>query len=57
MSDTHILLPGTGYSHNWKAPLLGEVASSFLQAVGSDPYLQALLKRHEKKFEDALSEV
>jgi hypothetical protein len=57
MPDTHILLLGAGFSRNWNAPLAGEVASSLLQAVGGDPYLQELLKRYEKNFENALSEV
>lgn len=54
---TNLLLIGAGFSRNWNAPLASEVASSLLQAVGSDHDLQALLKQHEKNFENALSEI
>jgi hypothetical protein len=57
MSMTNILLIGARFSRNWNAPLASEVASSLLQAVGSDPDLQALLKQHEKNFENARSEI
>ena len=53
----HIVLIGAGFSRNWNAPLASEVASSLLQAVGSDAHLQSVLKRHEKNFENALSEI
>jgi hypothetical protein len=53
----HVLLLGAGFSHNWGAPLAGEVADSLLQVVGDDAHLQALLKQHARNFENALSEV
>jgi hypothetical protein len=53
----HVLLIGAGFSHNWNAPLASEVANSLLQEVGRDAYLQPLLTRHGKNFENALSEV
>ncbi|MFZ1992220.1 MAG: SIR2 family protein [Alphaproteobacteria bacterium] len=53
----HVLLIGAGFSHNWNAPLASEVANSLLQEVGRDPYLQPLLRKHGKNFENALSEV
>ena len=34
-----------------------KVANSLLQEVGRDPYLQTLLRKHGKNFENALSEV
>ena len=52
-----VLLLGAGFSRNWNAPLAAEVANSLLQEVADDAYLQALLRRHSKNFENALSEV
>src|ERR1022692_3538369 len=57
MSMNSILLLGAGFSHNWDAPLSREVANSLLRKVHNDAYLQALLTKHEKNFEDALSEI
>jgi hypothetical protein len=57
MPSSHILLLGAGFSRNWGAPLAGEVAGNLLQAIGSDAQLQALLKQHDKNFENALSEI
>jgi len=57
MADQNILLIGAGFSSNWDAPTTREVASTIAQEVGSDTYLQALLKQHDKNFENALSEV
>jgi hypothetical protein len=53
----HVLLLGAGFSRNWNAPLAAEVANSILEQVGGDAHLQALLRRHSKNFENALSEV
>jgi hypothetical protein len=52
----HVLLLGAGFSRNWGAPLAAEVANSLLEQVGNDGHLQALLTRHSKNFENALSE-
>jgi hypothetical protein len=57
MPTSKILLLGAGFSHNWDAPLASEVANSLLHAVGGDAYLQDVLKRHEKNFENALSDI
>jgi hypothetical protein len=57
MATNKILLLGAGFSHNWHAPLSREVANSLLQAVGNDARLQEVLKRYEKNFESALSEI
>lgn len=57
MAATHILLLGAGFSRNWKAPLASEVASSLVQQFGDHPYLRNLLTRHNKNFENALSEM
>ena len=57
MATSKILLLGAGFSHNWGAPLAREVAYSLLQAVGNDARLQEVLTRHEKNFENALSEI
>jgi hypothetical protein len=53
----HVLLLGAGFSRSWNAPLAAEVANSLLEQVGGDAHLQALLRRHSKNFENALSEV
>jgi hypothetical protein len=53
----HVLLLGAGFSRNWNAPLAAEVANSLLEEVRVDAHLQALLQRHSKNFETALSEV
>jgi hypothetical protein len=53
----HVLLLGAGFSRNWNAPLAAEVTNSLLEQVGGDGHLQALLRRHPKNFENALSEV
>jgi hypothetical protein len=57
MPANHVLLLGAGFSHNWNAPLASEVANSLLLEVGNDAYLQALLRRHGRNFENALSEI
>ncbi|MGO9011146.1 MAG: SIR2 family protein [Bryobacteraceae bacterium] len=57
MSINTVVLLGAGFSRNWGAPLASEVASSLLQQVGDDHYLRKLLTKHEKNFEDALSEI
>ena len=53
----YVLLLGAGFSRNWDAPLAAEVANSLLGEVADDAHLQALLRRHSKNFENALSEV
>jgi hypothetical protein len=53
----YVLLLGAGFSHNWDAPLAAEVANALLQEVADNAHLQALLRRHSKNFENALSEV
>ena len=53
----YVLLLGAGFSHNWDAPLATEVANALLQEVADNAHLQALLRRHSKNFENALSEV
>jgi hypothetical protein len=53
----YVLLLGAGFSRNWDAPLAAEVANSLLQEVTDDAHLQALLRRHSRNFENALSEV
>ena len=57
MPANKILLLGAGFSRNWNAPLAREVANSLLQAVGTDAHLQEVLKRYDKNFENALSEI
>jgi hypothetical protein len=57
MPANHILLLGAGFSHNWNAPLAKEVADSLRRDVGGDVYLQDLLTKHGKNFENALTEV
>jgi hypothetical protein len=57
MAVSKVLLIGAGFSRNWGAPLASEVANSLVAAVGGDQYLQDLLKRYEKNFENALTEV
>src|ERR1700747_3754765 len=52
----YVLLLGAGFSRNWDAPLAAEVANSLLQEVTDDAHLQALLRRHSRNFENALSE-
>jgi len=53
----HVLLLGAGFSFNWGAPLAAEVSDSLLGQVGRDAHLQAVLRRHPRNFENALSEV
>ena len=57
MAKNDIALLGAGFSHNWGAPLASEVANWLLAQVGSDPYLQGVLKQHERNFENALSQI
>jgi hypothetical protein len=57
MPTSKILLLGAGFSHNWNAPLASEVANSLLQAVGDDAHLQEVLKRYERNYESALSDI
>lgn len=57
MATNDIVLLGAGFSRNWDAPLASEVANSLLPQVGHDPYLQNLLTKHGKNFENALSQI
>jgi hypothetical protein len=57
MPSTNILLVGAGFTRNWGAPLANEVAASLIAAVGRDSALQQLLRRHDRNFDNALSEV
>jgi hypothetical protein len=57
MATNHVLLLGAGFTRNWDGPLASEMAASVIQEVGDDRYLQELLRRHDRNYEDALSEV